>query len=156
MCVLCPLGSISWNQMHSVTLSRIASNAFTNYSPEPNKNSVAASKTASASVSESPPTHTSPLLLSLIPRTTTPTIGLISPPTPTCASFRACSTTFRSLMCSSSARPLCLASTSGSWTTERTRCNSCRIFACWDTSITCCRRVLPSMSRIRGGSPAIE
>ena len=151
MCVLYPPGSIPWSQMPSATRSRTASNAFTRCSPEPNKNSVAASKTVSASVSESLPTHTSPLLLALTPRTTTPTIGSTCPPTPTCASSRACSTTSKSPMCSSSARLRSLASTSGSWTTERTRYSSCRICACWATSTTCCRRVSPSMSRIRGG-----
>lgn len=62
----------------------------------------------------------------------------------------ACSTTSRSPMCSSSARPRCRASTSDLWTTERTRCSSSRISACWATSTTCSRRASPSMSRILG------
>ena len=150
MCVSYPPGSTSWNQMHNVTLSRIASNAFTHYSPEPNKSSVAVSKTASASVSESPPTHTSSLPLSLTSRTTTPTTGSTCPPTPTCASSPACSTTSRSPTCSSSARPRCRASTRDLWTTERTKCSLSRISACWATSTTCSRRASPSMSRILG------
>lgn len=151
MCVSYPPGSTSWNQMHNVTLSRIASNAFTHYSQGTKQELRRCVEDRFCfRFRESSNTHVSPSPSLSRPELPHRRLVRPCPPTPTCASSPACSTTSRSPMCSSSARPRCRASTSDLWTTERTRCSSSRISACWATSTTCSRRASPSMSRILG------